>query len=113
MANFSADLTAELNKEHLIQLEYLFAQSAKGIHLLFDNASIAKVLQKPTDEADFFNLKNIEKIQNILAEFIQKDSFADKEAYLQGLSLETYELLIRTYFNIVENTIFEASAFKH
>jgi hypothetical protein len=55
-----------LSEEQLKQVEYLFSQSAQGNHILFDNAHIKKVLSRPTEELDFFNFANVEKIQTLL-----------------------------------------------
>lgn len=113
MANIAADLEAELKKEHLVQIEYLFAQSAQGFHLVFDREALTEVLKKPADDDDFFSFQNLGKIQGVLADFIQKESLAAKEDFLRSLPPETYELLVRTYFNIVENSILQSGALTH
>lgn len=100
-------------KENLQQLEYLFAQSVQGVHLLFDNESLTKILSKPSDELDVFSFENLDRIQNIFLDFINRETLDEKRAFLDSLSNETYELLVRTYFNIVENAVLEASEYKH
>ena len=103
----------KLERAQLDHIEYLLAQSAQGIHFLFDHKAIAKILSKPVDGDDFFTFENINKVQAILTEFIQKTTIRAKREYLSSLNAETYELLIRTYFNIVENTVFKASKYRH
>ena len=102
-----------INKDQLKEVEYLFNQSAQGLHVLFDNASIRRVLSKPTEEMDYFNFENVNRIQHILSEFISKESITEKKAFLETLDQDTFDLLLRTYFNIVENSIFEQGNLKH
>lgn len=102
-----------ISKDQLEQVEYLFTTSAQGIHLLFDNANIRRVLSHPTEEMDFFTFENVERIQKILSDFISKTSLLDKQEFLENLDQDTYDLLLRTYFNIVENSIYEQGEFKH
>lgn len=106
-------LEKTLDKEHLRQLEYLFAQSAQGIHLLFDNASIAKIMSQPCVDLDVFSFENLDRIQNIFNDFVNRQSLEEKQAYLDSLDEKTFELLVRTYFNIVENAVLESTDLKH
>ena len=96
-----------LEKEQLKQVEYLFNQSANGVHFLFDNETIRRVLSTPTESIDFFTFENSARIQNLLSDFLAKPGLQSKLDFLQTLDQSTYELLVRTYFNIVENSIFE------
>jgi hypothetical protein len=103
----------QLDGEQLHQLEFLFDQSARGIHLLFDNDQLARVLKTARNDAEYFSFENISKVQKILSEFVNKQSLWEMRDYLDELDNETLELLIRTYFNIVENTVLESSEYKH
>lgn len=96
-----------VQKEQLKTVEYLFDQSANGFHVLFDNETIRRVLSSPTEDMDFFTFENTKKVQKILGDFLAKPSLEAKKSFLETLDEETHELLIRTYFNIVENSIFE------
>ncbi len=102
-----------IDKEQLKEVEYLFNQSAQGYHVLFDNREIRRVLSRPTEEIDFFSFENVQRIQKILSEFIAKGSIQSKMDFLENLDRETYDLLLRTYFNIVENSIYESGSDKH
>ncbi len=102
-----------IDKDQLKQVEYLFNQSAQGLHLLFDNANIRRVLSQPTEDMDFFTFENVDRIQKLLSDFIAKESLQSKLEFLEKLDQETYDLLLRTYFNIVENSIFEQGKLKH
>ncbi len=81
--------------------------------MLFDRTSLTEILKTPTEEEAFFNFQNIDRIQGLLSDFMQKKTFADKEEFVKQLNADHYELLVRTYFNIVENTIFENQPLRH
>ena len=102
-----------IDQENLRELEYLFAQSVQGIHILFDNASLARILSQPTEELEVFSFENLDKIQSIFGDFVNRQTLEEKRAYLESLDKETYELLVRTYFNIVENAVLESTDLKH
>ena len=94
-----------ISDSHLDEIEHLLAQSMNGIHLLFDNETVARVLKTPTDEKELFHNRNLDKIQILFADFVQKESFVEKQEYLQSLDEESFELLLRTYFHIVDNSL--------
>ncbi len=102
-----------IEDSNLDAIESLLSMSIRGIHHLFDHAYIADILKRPTEEIDFFNFQNMDKIQDLFLELIQKESFEDKKAFLQNLDKENYEIILRAYFHIVENTAKAANDFKH
>jgi hypothetical protein len=102
-----------IESSKLEQIEYLLAQSAQGIHLLFDREALTKILAQPTDEKDFFSFENLNRIQEILTQFIARPSFQGKLEYLGTLDAENFELLVRTYFHIVDSTVLASHRFKH
>lgn len=100
-------------ESNLDAIESLLSMSLRGIHHLFDHSEIAQVLSKPTEEMDFFNFKNLDKVQDLFLELIQKETFEEKKQYLSNLDRESYELVLRAYFHIVENTALAANIYKH
>lgn len=94
-------------------LEYLFAQSIKGFHLLFDHRQLAQILARPSEELDIFSFDNLDRVQTIFGEFANRKTFEEKKAYMESLDAETFEILVRTYFNIVENAVLESTELKH
>lgn len=102
-----------VEKHQLEKMENILAQSMKGVHVLFDNKTISRLLSTPTDQEDFFNFENVNRIQDLFVGFMKCETIHDKHDYLQSLSPESYEILIRAYFNIVENTLYENSPLKH
>ena len=94
-----------ISDSHLDEIEHLLAQSMIGIHLLFDNETIARILKIPTDEMELFANRNLDKIQVLFADFVQQESFHAKQEYLHSLDNDSFELLLRTYFHIVDNSL--------
>ena len=96
----------KIERKQLKEIEYLFNQSTKGVHLLFeDNRKLAHILSTPTKEKVFFDSKNMDKIQQVFTGLISRKSLKEKQDYLNNLSSENFEILVRTYFHIVDNTI--------
>jgi hypothetical protein len=102
-----------MEEKNLDQIEILLSLSARGCHHLFNNDEIARVLSKPTEDLDFFALENMDRIQNLFTELIEKFSFNEKERYVSSLDPESREILLRTYFHIVDNSVMAATSFKH
>ncbi len=95
-----------ISASHLDQIEHLLAQSMNGIHLLFDNETIARILKTPTEENDLFQKRNLDKIQDLFTRFVKNASLQLKREFLAGLDHESFELLLRTYFHIVDNSLY-------
>lgn len=98
----------------LERMEALLRQSAQGIHILFDNETIATSLRrKPRDDRELLDFNKMKKIQEIMTELITKATYYEKVAYLHSLSEDSFDMLIRTYFHIVENTVRQANGPTH
>lgn len=97
----------------LERMEALLKQSALGIHILFDNRSIAGVLSKTMDDKDFYDFTKMKRVQDIMTDLVTKKTYYEKIDYVYNLDAESYELLVRTYFHIVENTVRASHDFKH
>jgi len=102
-----------MEEHNLFNMETLLFQSAQGIHLLFDNDSIAQVLGKPQAEEELLCAQNMDIIQEILIRLMEKKSLREKKLFLRSLDRETYELLMRTYFHIVDNAVLASTLLKH
>jgi hypothetical protein len=98
---------------HLEQIEYLIYQGTQGHHFIFEKPDIVRVLSQPTDESDFFTLETMEKVQSLLSELLDRTSIDEKRSFLERLGREEYELLLRAYFHLVENTILSHSKLRH
>ena len=98
-----------VSQEQLNTVEYLIEQSAQGNHVLFDPETVRHVLTTPIkiSENDGYEVEHhIEKL-------IAIDGLHKQKAYLERLPEETLHRVIKTYFNIVENSLFEAKAERH
>ena len=94
-----------LDESSLERMESLLSHSAMGVHVLFDNKSIATVLKEVTDDKDVYNPEKMQKVQDMMTNLISKRTYFEKMAYLQALDNESYHILVRAYFHIVENTV--------
>lgn len=102
-----------VSQDQLSQVEYLIEQSIQGNHVLFDVDAVRKVFttgefcDTPFEEEDAYAVEpHIERL-------IMEPSLEEKKAYLGQLDQRTFELVLRTYFNIVENNLFENLEVNH
>ncbi|MCE3009363.1 MAG: hypothetical protein LW875_01965 [Proteobacteria bacterium] len=102
-----------LQEKNLEKMEALLKHSAMGVHILFDNSSIAKVLRSAKDDKDFFDFNKMKKVQDSMTELIAKKTYFEKMDYLRDLDKESFEMLVRTYFHIVENTVRQTNDLNH
>lgn len=96
---------AKIQEKSLERMEALLKQSAMGIHILFDNLSIAEVMAQPADDKDFFDFNKMKRVQDVMTDLIAKKTYFEKMSFLRDLDPESYSMLVRTYFHIVENTV--------
>ena len=108
-----ATKSAQKSDPCLNQIEYLLHQSTLGIHFMFDQQEIKRVLSKFSSEQDFFTFDNMGKVQDMLSKFIERPTIVEKRSFLEKLSPEEYDLLIRAYFHLVENTILANTNLRH
>jgi hypothetical protein len=99
--------------EHTSQIEYLLHQSTQGLHFMFSNREIAKIMKSPVPSDEFYSTENMEKVQNLLADFLNFPSLSEKKSFLERLPEQDFELLVRAYFQLVENTILAHSTVRH
>ncbi|WP_291515545.1 hypothetical protein [Bdellovibrio sp. ArHS] len=102
-----------IEETSLERMEALLSHSAMGVHVLFDNKEIAEVLKEVKDDKDFYSFDKMKKVQDVMTELIAKKTYFEKMAYLQALDSESYQMLVRAYFHIVENTVRANNEHKH
>ncbi|HBQ21952.1 MAG: hypothetical protein A2Z91_01160 [Deltaproteobacteria bacterium GWA2_38_16] len=102
------------------QLEYIFAQSAKGNHILFDPDQIKKVFSQvspigiaPGNYLTGLNMKQLQQMKHLVDTLIHQPTLLLKQQFIRGLSEESRELIIRAYFNILENNLYANKEFVH
>ena len=100
-------------EESLASMEALVRQSAKGIHVLFDNRSIASAMTGVSDDSDFMDVAKMKRIQEVMTQLISQNTFHDKLSFLYELDADSFKLLVRTYFHIVDGTVRANSDVQH
>ena len=102
-----------MEEKQIQELEKLLNQSIMGYHHLFDHRQVAAIMKHPTENIDFFTSDNIEKVQKMFTQLIQRKSIEEKRAFIESLNPEKFEILLRTYFHIVETTLLSTEPCKH
>ncbi|MBX2987063.1 MAG: hypothetical protein KF802_04115 [Bdellovibrionaceae bacterium] len=94
-------------------MESLLSHSALGVHVLFENRSIAEALREVKDDKDFYDFDKMKKVQDVMTELIAKKTYFEKVAYLRSLESEAFQMVVRAYFHIVENTVRATHEYQH
>lgn len=104
---------AQIEDKSLERMEALLSHSAMGIHVLFDNKSIAANMAGTGDEKDFYDFDKMKKVQDVMTELIAKKTYWEKMSFINSLDKESYQMLLRAYFHIVENSVRASSSDLH
>lgn len=103
-----------VSKRQLEQVEYLISQSIQGNHVLFDLDSVRQVFwHEHTTWETSFTSEDAYSVEHHLERLILQPTLAQKKAYLEQLDNLTYRKVVRTYFNIIENNLFEKKEIRH
>ncbi len=102
-----------VNEKSLEDMEALLSHSALGVHILFDNSCIADALKAVKDDKDFHNIEKMKMVQDVMTELIKIKNYTDKLNYLRALTPDCYQMVIRAYFHIVENTVRATHTLNH
>lgn len=94
-----------IEEKSLERMEAILSHSAKGVHVLFDNKSIADVLSQVQDDKDFYDFNKMKIVQDVMTELIAKRTFIEKVDYLKSLDPESFRMVVRAYFHMVEGTV--------
>ncbi len=105
-----------VSKKELGQVEYLIRQSVQGNHVLFDRERLQSAFRRkgesPARESCISD-DEAYAVEHHLERLMTIPSLDAKRAYLEGLDAETYEQVVLTYFNIVENSLYENEEARH
>lgn len=97
---------AQIEEKSLERMEALLSHSALGVHVLFDNRSIAAVFSSQiVEDKDFYDFEKMKKVQDVMTELIAKKTYWEKISYINSLDADSYQMLLRAYFHIVENSV--------
>lgn len=97
-----------IKEDQIDQIEYLIHQSIQGNHILFDLETVRQAFQQSFSEEE-----ESANVEHHIEKLILKPSLNQKRAYLEKLDPDTLKKVIRTYFNIIENNLFEQSNNRH
>ena len=87
------------------EIEYLIQQSMNGFHVLFDNETIKRYYSGIKNEDDIFDEGRARQTERLVEIFMSTPTITARKQLFRSLSEEEQSLLLRTYFNIVENNI--------
>jgi hypothetical protein len=90
-----------VTKDQVAQVKYLLEQAIQGNHILFCPNAIKRILATPAHLAEgstYGAEPHVEKLMSL-------KGLANQRAYLERLDPITFESVVRTYMNIVENTL--------
>ena len=99
-----------INQNQLNAVEYLIQQSAQGNHILFDLDTVRRVF---TAKSPPMNEEQVREVESHIETLITLETFEKQKAYVEALSEEILYRVIKTYFNIVENNLFERTLVRH
>jgi len=94
-----------IDNSQIDEIQYIIRQSMNGLHILFDNDTIKKYLRDKDNEDDIFDETTSKRTEGLIERFMSTPTITAKKMFFKELSEEDKSLLIRTYFNIVENNV--------
>ncbi|MEK7357910.1 MAG: hypothetical protein AAB250_15780 [Bdellovibrionota bacterium] len=109
----SKEAAAKVSDQQVDQIEYLLYQSTQGLHFIFDHSEVAKVLKSKAPTEEPLTLQHMEKVQGLLSSLLDRKAIDEKKSFLESLSGEDYELLVRAYFQLVDKAILANSTLRH
>lgn len=102
-----------VSEDQLDQVEYLIGQSIQGNHVLFDTDTIKRVFRNGSGGLPTLATEHAYPVEHHIESLITMPTLLQKRAYLEKLDSTTFELVVRTYFNIVENNLLESAEVRH
>lgn len=102
-----------VSEDQLSQVEYLIQQSLHGNHVLFDLECVREIFERNVNRSCSFVEEDAYEVEPLIEKLILQPTLQQKRAFLEALDTETLERVVRTYFNIVENNLYESSKEKH
>ncbi|MBT4761685.1 MAG: hypothetical protein HOO06_08325 [Bdellovibrionaceae bacterium] len=107
-------MLTEIEPQQMQHLEYLIKQSLNGHHFLFEKIDLANILKsKPSKNIDFHSAETSREAHVLLCDLLGKTTIEEKNDFLGGLDSRQFEILVRTYFQVIENTILKSHFVKH
>ena len=95
----------KIDDSQVEEIRYIISQSMNGCHILFDNETIKKYLYASGNDDEIFDEKKSRETEKLIERFMSTPTITGKKMLFKDLSDDEKSILIRTYFNIVENNI--------
>lgn len=110
-----------ITEDQAAQVQYLIQQAIQGNHVLFDSAHLEKAVRvlaarRATVDALGGNSEEVASsygVEHHIEKLMSLKTQPEKRAYFEQLDEETFAAVVRTYFNIVENSLYEARKVTH
>lgn len=101
-------------KKQLAQVEYLITQSIQGNHILFDLEDLRRVFFiGHSSLSKQWSIEEAYSAEHHIEKLILEPTLAEKRSYLAQLDTDTFARVVKTYFNIIENNIYESTEVQH
>ncbi len=100
-----------ISEEQMTQVEYIIGQSMLGHHVLFEPEEVRRVFTRGAPMP--VNEHQADSIESHIERVMAMPSLSEKREYLQNLDRATFDWVVRTYFTIVENNIYDQSVYTH
>lgn len=107
------NLEIVLDRASSKQIEYLLFQSTQGLHFLFHSPDIVRVMGNVRENQSFFTEEKMTKVQELLSSLLGCASIQEKQSFLERLHPSDFELVVRSYFQLVDNTILAQTDVRH
>jgi hypothetical protein len=106
-------LLIHISKKQLAQVEYLIGQSVQGNHILFNVEDLRSIFFRDRSIHREWSIEEAYSAEHHIEKLILEPSLAEKKAYLENLDKDTFERVVKTYFNIIENNIYDSMVVQH
>ncbi len=103
-----------IEPKNLEQMEGLLRQSTLGFHLLFDRTDLVRILGRKVGTQDqHYDFNQVKRVQDVMSNLIGKKTYYEKLEFIRRLDEESFGLVVKTYFHIVENSLKSSGSYQH
>jgi hypothetical protein len=96
-----------LTPAQLKEVEYLISQSKSGIHHLFGPEDIRLAFSSACQ----IESEQVDSVKELFYTFISQETIELKRHFYQKLDTKSRALIVRTYFNVVQNELVATQSF--
>ncbi len=107
-------MLVDIEPSQMQHIEYLIKQSLNGHHFLFEKNELSNILKsRPSLNINFHSEETRKEAHLLLCDLLSQHNLEDKKIFLKKLDPRQFEILVRTYFQVLENTILKSNLIKH